>query len=139
MKAGGWHQSIAGVVRRTCEAAFEDNIPFLASALSFELLLTIIPFVALLLATVGYLVEHQITTQQVELRELLARLVPSNLGEDTDKMFAAVEAAVAGVVRHRVRLTAVGLPLFVWFSARLKNGRTDSQSQPSQPRWRHSS
>ena len=122
MKAGGWHQSIAGVVRRTFEAAFEDNIPFLASALSFELLLTIIPFVALLLATVGYLVEHQITAQQVELRELLARLVPSNLGEDTDKMFAAVEAAVAGVVRHRVRLTAVGLPLFVWFSARLFGG-----------------
>jgi hypothetical protein len=88
VKAGGWHQSIAGVVRRTFEAAFEDNIPFLASALSFELLLTIMPFVALLLATVGYLVEHQITTQRVELRELLARLLPSNLGGDTDKMFA---------------------------------------------------
>jgi membrane protein len=122
VKAGGWHQSIAGVVRRTFEAAFEDNIPFLASALSFELLLTIMPFVALLLATVGYLVEHQITTQQVELRELLARLLPSNLGGDTDKMFAGVEATVASVVRHRVRLTAVGLPLFVWFSARLFGG-----------------
>jgi len=36
----GWHQSVTGVARRTFEAAFEDNIPFLASALSFDLLLT---------------------------------------------------------------------------------------------------
>lgn len=30
MKAeGGWHRSVTGVVRRTFEAAVEDNIPFL--------------------------------------------------------------------------------------------------------------
>src|SRR5205814_1263182 len=52
----GWHRSVTGVVRRTLEAAYEDNIPFLASALSFDLLLTVIPFVALLLAVVGGLV-----------------------------------------------------------------------------------
>src|SRR5438874_1266692 len=45
----GWHRSVTGVVRRTLEAAYEDNIPFLASALSFDLLLTVIPFVAMLL------------------------------------------------------------------------------------------
>ncbi len=50
---GGWHRSPTGVVRRTLEAAFEDNIPFLAGALSFDLLLTIIPFVAVLLAALG--------------------------------------------------------------------------------------
>ena len=55
---GGWHRSVTGVVRRTLEAAYEDNIPFLASALSFDLILTIIPFVVVLLATVGYLVQH---------------------------------------------------------------------------------
>ena len=37
---GGWHRSVTGVVRRTLEAAYEDNIPFLASALSFDLILT---------------------------------------------------------------------------------------------------
>src|SRR5436853_1647863 len=117
----GWHRSVTGVARRTFEAAFEDNIPFLASALSFDLLLTIIPFVALLLATVGYLVQHQITTQQVELHELLARLLPSAAGVP-DKAFTQVESALASVVRQRVRLTAVGLPLFLWFSARLFGG-----------------
>src|SRR5205085_6296968 len=81
---GGWHRSPTGVVRRTLEAAFEDNIPFLAGALSFDLLLTIIPFVAVLLAMVWYPVEHQVTTQQVDLHELLARLLPSTLGGGTD-------------------------------------------------------
>ena len=118
----GWHRSLTGIARRTFDAAFEDNIPFLASALSFDLLLTIIPFVALLLATVGYLVQHQVTTQQVELHELLARLLPSSAGGVPDTAFALVEGALAGVVRQRGRLTAVGLPLFLWFSTRLFGG-----------------
>jgi membrane protein len=118
----GWHRSLTGIARRTFDAAFEDNIPFLASALSFDLLLTIIPFVALLLATVGYLVQHQVTTQQVELHELLARLLPSSAGGVPDEAFAQVESALAGVVRQRGRLTAVGLPLFLWFSTRLFGG-----------------
>src|SRR6266700_3334871 len=118
----GWHRSVTGIARRTFEAAFEDNIPFLASALSFDLLLTIIPFVALLLATVGYLVQHQVTTQQVELHELLARLLPSTAGGVPDRAFTQVESALASVVRQRVRLTAVGLPLFLWFSTRLFGG-----------------
>lgn len=124
MKAeGGWHQSLTGIARRTFEAAFEDNIPFLASALSFDLLLTIIPFVALLLATVGYLVQHQITANQVDLHELLARLLPTTIGGGaTDRPFEQVESALASIVRQRVRLTAVGLPLFLWFSTRLFGG-----------------
>ena len=34
---GGWHRTVTGVVRRTLEAAFEDNVPFLASAVSFDI------------------------------------------------------------------------------------------------------
>jgi membrane protein len=120
--AGGWHRSVTGVVRRTVEAAYEDNVPFLASALSFDLLLTVIPFVALLLAVVGALLQHQVTTQQVELHELLGRFLPTGPGGGTDKAFQAVERALGGVVRHRGRLTAFGLPLFLWFSTRLFGG-----------------
>lgn len=119
---GGWHRSVTGVARRTLEAAFEDNIPFLASALSFDLLLTLIPFVVLLLAVVGYLVQHQVTTQQVDLHELLARFLPTPPGLATDRVFAQVEGALDNVIQHRSRLTAVGLPLFLWFSTRLFGG-----------------
>jgi membrane protein len=113
---------VTGIARRTFEAAFEDNIPFLASALSFDLLLTVIPFVALLLAALGFLVQHQVTTQQVDLHELLGRLLPSTAGGVPEAAFTQVERALAGVVRQRVRLTAVGLPLFLWFSTRLFGG-----------------
>src|SRR5260370_991669 len=73
---GGWHRSPLGVIRRTFEAAYEDNIPFLASALSFDLLLTALPFVVLLLAAVGYLVHHQITTHQIAVHEVLNPILP---------------------------------------------------------------
>src|SRR5437899_2988448 len=57
-----------------------------------------------------------------ELHELLARLLPSTAGGVPDRAFTQVESALASVVRQRVRLTAVGLPLFLWFSTRLFGG-----------------
>jgi membrane protein len=119
---GGWHRSVAGVVRRTLEAAFDDNIPFLASALSFDILLTAIPFVGLVLATVGYLVQHQITTHQVDVHELLQRFLPAAMGVGDADAFGRVEQALSGVVAQRGRLTVVAVPLFLWFSTRLFGG-----------------
>jgi membrane protein len=110
------------VVRRTLEAAFDDNIPFLASALSFDILLTAIPFVGLALATVGYLVQHQITTHQVDVHELLQRFLPAEMGAGDADAFGRVEQALESVVAQRGRLTAVGVPLFLWFSTRLFGG-----------------
>ena len=121
-RESGWHGSIPGIARRTIEAAFEDNIPFLASALSFDLLLTTIPFIVLLLAVVGYLVQHQITTHQISLHELLAQVLPSVSGSSAAGAFQAVERALGGVLRLRGRLTLFGLPLFLWFSTRLFGG-----------------
>jgi len=121
-RESGWHGSITGIARRTIEAAFEDNIPFLASALSFDLLLTTIPFIALLLAVVGYLVQHQITSHQINLHELLAQVLPSVSGSSAAGAFQAVERALGGVLRLRGRLTLFGLPLFLWFSTRLFGG-----------------
>src|SRR5207247_6176200 len=112
----GWHQSVRGVVRRTLEAAYEDNIPFLASALAFDLLLTAIPFFALLLALVGYLVQHQLATHQLQLSELLERFLPPGGG------FEQVESVLTGIVAQRARLTLFGVPLFLWFSTRLFGG-----------------
>ena len=114
--AAGWHQSVRGVVRRTLEAAFEDNIPFLASALAFDLVLTAIPFFALLLALVGYLVQHQLAAHQLELSELLERFLPPG------GVFEQVERVLSSVVAQRARLTLFGVPLFLWFSTRLFGG-----------------
>lgn len=117
---GGWHRSIVGVVRRTLEAAVEDNIPFLASAVSFDLLLTMIPFTVLLLGAVGYLVQYQSTAQQVDIPTLLERVLPvAGAGR------AALEELrrlIENVAENRAKLTLFGIPLFIWFSTRLFGG-----------------
>jgi len=90
----GWDDSIAGIGRRTLEAAYEDNIPFLAGGLSFDLLLTIIPFTVVLLAVVSYLVHHQITTHQVSLHELLVRFLPTGSDGISTRLFGGLRAAL---------------------------------------------
>ena len=119
----GWHESVWGVVKRTIEGAYEDNLPFLASALSFDVILTAIPFLVLLLAAVGTLVQHQIAAEQVNLEELLRRFMPA--GGDATESGAAVrnvERILEQVVASRGQLTLVGVPLFLLFSTRLFGG-----------------
>jgi len=116
-RAKGWHSSVGGTIRRTYQAGFEDNIPFLASGLSFSLLLTAVPFTVLLLGVIGYLVQHQITTQQVSVHELLSRFLPT-AGDGRAGGFEAIERELVDVVRRRGRLTLYGIPLFLWFSTR---------------------
>jgi len=119
---GGWHDSITGIGRRTLQAAYEDNIPFLAGGLSFDLLLTTIPFIVLLLAVAGYLVHHQITTYQISLHELLARFIPTSADGSESGAFEASERVLTSVLGRRGSLTVLGLPLFLWFSTRLFGG-----------------
>jgi membrane protein len=107
-------------VRRTLEAAVEDNIPFLASAVSFDLLLTIIPFAALLLGAVGFLVQHQSVAQQVDVPTLLERVLP--LAGAGRAALDEMKHLIANVAANRVKLTFLGIPLFIWFSTRLFGG-----------------
>jgi membrane protein len=109
------------VVKRTIEGAYEDNLPFLASALSFDVILTAIPFLVVLVAVVGTLVQYQITVQQVNLEELLRRFMPATTGAGGDAV-RNVERILDQVVASRGQLTLVGLPLFLYFSTRLFGG-----------------
>lgn len=119
-RAVGWHQSVIGVVRRTAEAAAEDNVAFLASAVSFDLLLTTIPFAVLLLGAVGYLVAHQSTVQQVDVGTLLSQVLPvAGIGPAA---LAELERLLSNLAEHRASLTFLGIPLFLWFSTRLFAG-----------------
>ena len=118
---GGWHRTVTGVVRRTLEAAYEANIPFLASAVSFDILLTAIPFVGLVLAVVGYLVEYQVAIHQLNVHELLQRFLPDS-SEGTTDTFEFIERALGDLVARRGGLTLLAAPLFLWFSTRMFGG-----------------
>jgi membrane protein len=118
---GGWRRTVTGVARRTLEAAYEDNIPFLASAVSFDILLTAIPFVGLVLAVVGYLVEYQLALHQLDVHELLQRFLPVSSEAMSDR-FGFIEHALGDLVARRGGLTLLAAPLFLWFSTRMFGG-----------------
>ena len=118
---GGWHRTVTGVARRTLEAAYEDNIPFLASAVSFDILLTAIPFVGLVLAVVAYLVEYQLAIHQLNVHELLQRFLPDSSEASGDR-FGFIERALGDLVARRGGLTLLAAPLFLWFSTRMFGG-----------------
>jgi membrane protein len=118
---GGWHRTVTGVIRRTLEAAFEDNIPFLASALSFDLLLTAIPFGGLVLAVVAHLAQYQLAIHQLDVHELLERFLPESSGGDSGT-FGFIERALGDLIARRGHLTLLAAPLFLWFSTRMFGG-----------------
>ncbi len=118
---GGWHRTVTGVVRRTLEAAFEDNIPFLAGALSFDILLTAIPFVGLVLAVVGHLAQYQLVIHQLDIHELLQRFLPESSG-GANGTFGFIERALGDLISRRGHLTLLAAPLFLWFSTRMFGG-----------------
>jgi membrane protein len=118
---GGWHRTVTGVIRRTVEAAYEDNIPFLAGALSFDILLTAIPFVGLVLAVVGHLAQYQLAIHQLDIHELLQRFLPESSGGESGT-FGFIERALGDLIARRGKLTLLAAPLFLWFSTRMFGG-----------------
>jgi len=116
----GWISSPWGFVRRVLVAAFEDNILFLASALTFQALLAALPFVLLALATLGYVL-HAGDDAVMDVFRIMQNVVPSaGLGEGDP--LNQVERFINGVQESRLRLSSYGLPLFLWFSTRFFSG-----------------
>lgn len=125
-----------GFVRRVVTAAFDDNIFFLASALTFQALLAALPFGLLVLAALGYFVH----AGEEEVVRLFKDLIPSaGLGE-TDP-FRQVERFLTSVRASRGRLSGYGIPLFLLFSTRFfSSARTALNeifdSHESRPWWK---
>ncbi len=115
----GWASSPWGFLRRIFTAAYEDNILFLASALTFQALLAAFPILLLALATLGYFANS--ADAAAEIRRLLGNVIPSSGADETDP-FMQVERFIRSVVSSRAQLSIYGLPLFFWFSTRFFSG-----------------
>lgn len=101
---------------------YEDNIPFLASALTFSALLAAIPFFLLVLAGMGYLIRSRIPTGEIDLHLLLEGFIPIREGSAAPDPFGRVEGMVEDIVASRGQLSLVGVPAFLWFATRLFAG-----------------
>jgi membrane protein len=122
VRPGGWHRSPAGFIRRTLQAADEYNLPFLASALTFDALLAAIPFVLLLLIGLTHLAQALEGSSAVDAAALFHRFFPPHVSTPGQDPFAAIEGLLVGISANRGKISLYAIPAFVWFSTRLFAG-----------------
>ena len=109
-------------MRRTLQTADECNVPFLASALTFDALLAAVPFVLLLLIGLTQFVEPHATAAESDLNRVFERFLPPHSRAIGTDPFVLVEELLTGITQNRGRLSLYAMPLFVWFSTRLFAG-----------------
>ena len=112
----GWAFSPLGFIRRVFLGGYEDNIPFLASGLTFETLLWVLPLLLVALSALGYVVGGTEDPSEV-MRAVTGIFLPSTHGMETP--LSAVQHAFVQVVESRAQLSIYGVPFFAWFSWRL--------------------
>lgn len=108
---------IRNFIGRVYEGAAEANVPFLASGLTFDALLALVPLIFLLLSVAGYVLSAEAGRAQLAIDEYLRRFLPATHGGESP--FAPVLDLAARIVEGRQTLGLLGVPLFVWFSTRL--------------------
>lgn len=116
MRPRGWAFSPLGFLRRVILGGYEDNIPFMASGLTFDALLWILPLVAVVFSGFGYLVGG--ADEARALAHVITGWVLPEAG-DAGTPFAAVAEGIEELADSRAQLTLWGAPFFVWFSWRL--------------------
>ncbi|MFN2431640.1 MAG: YihY/virulence factor BrkB family protein [Gemmatimonadota bacterium] len=97
-------------LRLVYEKAGRDEIFFLASAITFNVLLCFVPLLLLAAAALGYVVASS-TEAYLSTIEMVQRVIPAS-GED-------VRSLLLGLVPARTRFGLLGLLTLVWASTRL--------------------
>ncbi len=105
---GGWEY-----VKEVYDQAASDNVFFLASGLTFSLLLAAIPFLFLVFSLAGLALAPQIAAPESAVMDWLRSILPV-----TADMQKEVLEQLASVVESR-SLGLISAALFVWFSTRL--------------------
>ncbi len=98
--------------------ADRHNLPFLASALTFDALLAAIPFLLLVLVALTHVAQLSPRSSAQDLQQLFQRFVPPSAGEG-EGPFAMVENFLLGLTRARGTISLYAVPLFIWFATRL--------------------
>ena len=124
VRPGGWHRSPAGFLRRTLQAADENNIPFLASALTFDALLAAVPFVLLLLIGLTHLAQATAGRHRpVDAVGPVPPLLPAaHLDARPRSVRRWSRRLLVRISENRGQISLYAVPAFVWFSTRLFAG-----------------
>ena len=111
---GGGFRGGLEFVREVYDQAASDDIFFLASGLTFSLMLAAIPFLALLLAVAGAILAPQMDAPRSVVLDWVGSLLP--VSEEVEQ---EVLAQLVDVVEISKSLGFISAVLFVWFSTRL--------------------
>lgn len=110
--AGG---SVGEFLKELVDKAGDDNIFFLASGLTFNLLLAALPFLALVVAAAGLLLAPQIGEPGSTILQRIWTLVPAA----GPAMPGDLQDQIASAVQRAGSLGLISAVLFAWFSTRL--------------------
>ena len=103
---------------KTIETLDRANLPLLASALTFDALLALIPLAILLVAGLGYFFSST-RFGGANPTDVIMRLLPQHARGAADP-FVLIEALVARIQDYqRTQLTWIAIPLSIWFSSRV--------------------
>lgn len=108
-------RGVGRFAREVLEQSGHDRVLFLASGLTFSLLLAAIPFLLLILSVVGLLLAPRLQVAPADVLDRLWEYVP--ISDPTVQ--AEVGRQLAEVIGNAGSLGLISGTLFVWFSARL--------------------
>jgi membrane protein len=113
----GVYYAVREFVGRLRDKVHEDEVFLMAGAVSFNLLIAIVPLLILGIGVAGYVLSARFGNPT----EVVLSLVASNLpaaGGGVD-MAGVIRGLVSSLLANRSGLTLLGAPIFVWLATRL--------------------
>ena len=110
-------QRVRSFLRRVYDKAGDDDIFFLAGAISFNVLVAVVPLFLFAVGVAGLVLSARFGDPTAVIVTRLLDYLPA-VGGDVD-LVGAVNDAIEGLLRGRTGLTAVGAVFLVWLSTRL--------------------
>lgn len=102
-------------VTRVWNHCAEDDVLFLASGISFDLLLAIVPFALLVISGLGYFLNQSPAAAITEVNSIVSRFLPAQGGGAAGPL----QRMLGDVISTRGSAGLVGAITFIWFSTRL--------------------
>ena len=107
------------LLAKLLETLERSNIPLLASALTFDAILALIPLTILMVAGLGLLLDRTEYFGLLDPGAMIANFLPAHVHGDLGDPFALVEELLAKIRGFRSSLTWIAIPAFLWFSTRM--------------------
>lgn len=102
---------------RVGSKALEDNIFFMAGAITFNFLVALVPIFLLFVGFSGFILTSRFPDPALSLMDMLVENLPAI--EEVGEVVALVEGIINALVAERASFSVVGFLVFLWISTRL--------------------